>query len=127
LIWFKTSRNLALLLYACAAGTIALNAAFTIILFDSILRKKPYLITPKSEVIFDLGYEQGTPMSYVITIQAYSYTAYIILTWGGTIMILRHNIQRIGNVKFWALVLSFVSNPIGSVFKRSVPVSHSTS
>lgn len=76
--------------------------------------KKPPLVTPSSEIIFDLGYEPGTFMSYVITIQTYSYTAFIILTWGGTIMILRHNIQRIGSVRFWALVflplIYFLSN-----------------
>jgi hypothetical protein len=55
-------------------------------------------------VIFDLGFESGTLISTVITSQSYSFSVYI-LTWGGTIMILRHNIQRIGKVKFWILVL----------------------
>jgi hypothetical protein len=67
--------------------------------------EKPQTVTPNSEVIFNLGFESGTPMSIVITGQAYSYSAYIILTWGGTIMVLHHNIQRIGKVKFWTLVL----------------------
>ena len=44
-------------------------------------------------------------MSNVIAFQAYSYTAFTVLTWGGTIMIIRHNIRRIGKVKFWALAL----------------------
>jgi hypothetical protein len=105
LTWFKVSKNLALLLYGCAAVVIVLNSVFTIILFDSISMKKPPVITPSSEVIFDLGYEPGTFMSYVITIQAYSFAAMFILTWGGTIMIIHHNIQRIGKAKFWALVL----------------------
>jgi hypothetical protein len=84
LIWFKRSRNLALLLYACAAGTVAINGVFSIILFDVILIEKPQTVTPNSEVIFNLGFESGTPMSIVATAQAYSYSAYIILTWGGT-------------------------------------------
>lgn len=81
LTWFKTSKNLALLLYGCAAGVIVLNSAFTIILFDSILMKKPPVITPRSEIIFDLGYEPGTFLSYIIGFQAYSYTAFMVLTW----------------------------------------------
>jgi hypothetical protein len=105
LTWFKTSKNLALLLYGCAAGVIALNSVFTIILFDSILMKKPPVITPRLEIIFDLGHEPGTFLSYVISFQAYSYTAFIVLTWGGTIVTIRHNIGRIGKVKFWALAL----------------------
>ena len=105
LIWFKRSKNLALLLYACAAGTIAINGIFSIILFDVILIEKPQTVTPDSEVIFNLGFESGTPMSTVVTIQAYSYSTYTMLTWGGTIMVLHHNIQRIGKARFWALVL----------------------
>lgn len=63
LIWFKRSKNLALLLYACAAGTIAINGVFSIILFDVILIEKSQTITANSEVIFNLGFESGTPMS----------------------------------------------------------------
>jgi hypothetical protein len=62
LIWFKTSKNLALLFYACAAGVIVLNSVFTIILSDSILMKKPPIVTPNSDIIFDLGYDPGTFM-----------------------------------------------------------------
>jgi hypothetical protein len=105
LIWFKRSKNLALLLYASAAGAIMINGIFSITLFDAILMEKPQMVTPKSEVIYNLGFESGTPMSTVVTVQAYSYSAYIILIWGGTIMVLHHNIQRIGKVKFWTLVL----------------------
>jgi hypothetical protein len=126
LTWFKTSKNLALLLYGCAAGVIVLNSAFTIILFDSVLMKKPPVITPSSEIIFDLGYEPGTFMSYVISFQAYSYTAFIVLTWGGTIMTIRHNIRRIGKVKFWALALLpliyFLSNVV-TVYQEIYPQS----
>ena len=66
---------------------------------------KPQTVTPNSKVIFNLGFESGTLMSTVVTIQAYSYSAYILLIWGGTTMLLHHNIQRIGKIKFWALVL----------------------
>lgn len=105
LMWFKRNKNLALLLYGIAAIVIMINAMSSIILFDSILMTKPETVSQESQVIFDLGFEPGTPMSTVITSQSYSFSAYILLTWGGTIMILRHNIQRIGKVKFWALVL----------------------
>jgi hypothetical protein len=103
LAWFRSSKNLALLLYGLAA-VIIFNAIFTIILFDSILMEKPQTITRESEIIFNLGFEPGTFMSVVVTSQSTSYSAYFLLTWGGTIMILRHNIQRIGRMKFWALV-----------------------
>jgi hypothetical protein len=114
LVWFRSSKNLALLLYGLAAAVIIFNAIFTIILFDSILMEKPQTITRESEIIFNLGFEPGTSMSLVVTSQSTSYSAYFLLTWGGTIMILRHNIQRIGRIKFWALVsfpiVFFMSN-----------------
>ena len=105
LIWFKRSKNLALLLYGFAAAVISFNSIVTIILFDVILLEKPQTVTPESEVIFNLGFEPGTPMSVIITIQAYSFSAYTILAWAGTVVILYHNVQRIGRIKFWALVL----------------------
>ena len=66
-------------------------------------------------------------MSYVISFQAYSYTTFIVLTWGGTLMTIRHNIRRIGKVKFWALALLpliyFLSNVV-TVYQEIYP--HST-
>ena len=41
LIWFKRSKNLALLLYGLAAAVISFNSIVTIILFDVILLEKP--------------------------------------------------------------------------------------
>jgi hypothetical protein len=105
LAWFRRSKNLALLLYGIAAVMIIFNAISSVILFDGILMKKPETVSAESEVIFDLGFDPGTPMSIVITSQSYSFSAFILMSWGGTIMILRHNIQRIGKVKFWVLVL----------------------
>lgn len=104
LVWFKRSKNLALLLYTLAAAVVIFNAGSTIILFDNILIEKPQTVSRESKVIFNLGFEWGTPMSLVVTSQSYSFSAYFLLTWGGTIMILRHNIQRIGRIRFWALV-----------------------
>lgn len=105
LAWFRRTKNLALLLYGVAAVVIIINSISSIILFDTILMKKPQITSPQSEVIFDLGFEPGLPMSTVVTSQSTSYFAYFLLVWGGTVVILRHNIQRIGRVKFWALVL----------------------
>lgn len=105
LIWFKRSKNLALLLYSFGTIVIIFNAISSIILFDSILMEKPETVSRESEVIFNLGSEPGTSKFIVVTSQSYSYIVYFLFIWGGTIMILRHNIKRIGRIKFWALVL----------------------
>ena len=70
LVWFRSSKNLALLLYGLAAPVIIFNAISTIILFDSILMEKPQTITRESEIIFNLGFEPGTSMSLVVTSQS---------------------------------------------------------
>src|SRR5215831_6570159 len=43
-------------------------------------------------------------MSLVNLVQTYSLNGYFLLIWGGTILLLRHHIQRVGKVKFWVLV-----------------------
>jgi predicted membrane protein len=68
-----------------------------IILFSLILQDKPSLVNPQSNVIFP-------PNSLANTVQNISGVISFLLIWGGTILLLHHNIHRIGKVKFWALV-----------------------
>jgi hypothetical protein len=46
----------------------------------------------------------GLGFPLVADMQAISLNGYYILTWAGTILLLRHNIQRIGRIRFWILV-----------------------
>jgi hypothetical protein len=102
--WFKINKSLVVLLYGLAASTIIVNSVATILFFDLVLLGKSDLTTPKSEVIFDTGYEPGTPKEIIVQLQGYTLPAYMLLIWGGTIILLRNNIYRVGNVKFAALV-----------------------
>jgi hypothetical protein len=102
--WFKINKSLVVILYGLAASTIIVNAVSTILFFDLVLLGKSELTTPHSEVIFDTGYEPGTPKEIIVQVQGYSFPAYLLLIWGGTIILLRHNIYRIGKIKFGALV-----------------------
>jgi hypothetical protein len=104
LSWFKSNKNLAVLLYSLAAAMITINAADSLIYFDVVLLGKPDTVTAQSEVIFQVGFTPGTAMSVVANIQTISMVASFLLTWGGTIMLLRYNIKRIGRAKFWPLV-----------------------
>jgi len=81
------------------------NAVITIILFDVILLQKPAIVTADSEVIYQGNFEPEDPMSIVSTGMAITQNAYFVLIWAGTILILHHNVHRIGRVKFWALVI----------------------
>jgi hypothetical protein len=102
--WLKINKSLVVVLYGLAAAIITVNAVDTIVYYDVILLGKSAIVSPNSEVIFQTGFTPGTPMSVVNLIQTYSLIAYFLATWGGTIILLRHNIQRVGKVKFWILV-----------------------
>jgi hypothetical protein len=103
LSWFRRNRALVILLYGLATIAITINAVDSIIYFDVVIfLTKPVITTPDTEIVFpDLA---ELNMSLVSDVQVISLNGYFILTWAGTILLLRHNIQRIGRIKFWVLV-----------------------
>ncbi len=124
LSWFRRNRALVVLMYGLATAVISVNAIDTIIFFDIvILQTKPVTTTPDSEVVFGDLAEQD--LNLFLDIQTVSLNAYFILTWAGTVLLLRHNIQRIGRIKFWVLVAApmvFFMN-FYIIFYQSVNVS----
>jgi hypothetical protein len=102
--WFRINKSLIVLLYGLAASTIIVNSVATILFFDIVLLGKADLTTPESEVIFDTGYEPGTTKEIVVQLQGYTLPVFLLLIWGGTIILLRNNIYRIGKIKFGVLV-----------------------
>ncbi len=102
--WFKINKSLVVLLYGLAASAIIVNGVASIFFFDIVLLEKTDLTTPESEVIFDTGYEPGTSKEIIVQVQGYSLPVYLLLIWGGTIMLLRNNIYRVGKIKFGVLV-----------------------
>jgi hypothetical protein len=96
--WFKLNKSPVVLLYGLAAAAITVNAIDTIVYYDAILLSKPAIISPQSQVIFQTGFTPGTTMYVVNVVQAYSLNGYFLLIWGGTILLLRHHIQRVGRV-----------------------------
>src|SRR5262249_36108769 len=104
LSWFRLNRSLVVLLYGMAAAAITLNCVDTIVYYDAILLGKPTMTSAQSQVIFQTGFTPGSAMSVVNLVQTYSLNGYFLLIWGGTILLLRYHIQRVGKVKFWVLV-----------------------
>jgi hypothetical protein len=102
--WFKINRSLIVLLYGLAASAIIVNGVASIFFFDIVLLGKADLTTPESEVIFDTGYEPGTPKEIIVQVQGYSFPVYLLLIWSGTIILLRNNIYRVGKIMFGVLV-----------------------
>ena len=83
--WFKLNRSLVVLLYCLASTEINVNAVDTIVYYDAILLDKPAIVSPQSEVIFQIGFMPGTAMYFVNLVQTYSLNGYFLLIWGGTI------------------------------------------
>lgn len=112
--WYVKKRSLVLLIYGLAAAAFAVNAADSIILNDVDISRKAAMITPNLDVTFETNFELPNPMFFVTTVQATSLIAYFALTWGGTVLLLHHNIKRIGRLKFWALVIPPILFMLGS-------------
>jgi len=104
--WFRVKKSLVLLLYGLAASAIVLNGLSSLVYFDVVLAEKPAIITPQSEAVPVRNFASEDPMSIVATLQAISLNVYFLLTWGGTIMILYHNLRRLGKMRFWPLVIA---------------------
>jgi hypothetical protein len=103
--WFRINKSPVVLLYGLAAALIVINAIDTITLFDGLLIQDPAVVFPQSEVIYEGNFEEGHPMYIQSLIMATTQTGYFLLIWGATVLILYHNIKRLGKIRFWSLVV----------------------
>jgi hypothetical protein len=97
LSWYIRTKAPMVLLYGLAMAAIVITTIGTIILFNAILLDKQAIITPQSDVIYP------PPSSWANTFQTISGVVSFALVWGGTVLLLRHNMHRIGKLKFWTL------------------------
>jgi hypothetical protein len=88
-----------------AAAFLVVNAVDTMIFSNAILIGKSEVIFPSSEVIFEVGFEEGSMKHFLYNFLYYTQIVFILLLWGGTIVLLYHNIKKVGIVKFWILVI----------------------
>jgi hypothetical protein len=103
--WYKVHKKQSLvLLFGLAAAGIALTSISYLLWSDAVLVTKASIVFPESEVTFDPGYEEGSPLNLLDYVLHGTLTAFILLLWGGTVVMLYHNFKRIGQVKFWVLV-----------------------
>ena len=103
--WFKIHKKQSLvLLFGLAAALIALTSITYLFWSDAVLAMKASVVYPESEVTFDPGYEEGGLLHFLDYVLHGTLTAFVLLLWGGTVLLLYHNFKRIGQVKFWVLV-----------------------
>lgn len=106
LFWYRTNKSLVILVYALAYCIVVVNAIDSLVLFDAVLLGKPALtISPQSHVSFQ-GFIPGSTMSILPVIQTQTLISYFVLTWAATIILLIHNVSRLGKLKFWLLIVA---------------------
>jgi hypothetical protein len=105
LSWYKIHKMQSLiLLFGLTSALIALTSITYLFWSDAVLAMKASVIFPESEVTFDPGYEEGSLLNLLDYVLHGTLTAFVLLLWGGTVVMLYHNFKRIGQVKFWVLV-----------------------
>jgi hypothetical protein len=113
--WFRSNRNLVVLVYALATAMISINALITIIYtnnqFD--LSQNDFIRPVRSltgtftapDVIFSSAYILTSVSSF-------------ILTWIATVVLLRHYSRKLGRAKYWIIV----SIPLGYFLSEFQPL-----
>jgi hypothetical protein len=105
--WFRYNKSIITLIFAITTLLITINALASLVYFEDRIAAKPSLeVTSESEVVFDVGFEPETAMFIVARIQVYSMVGYFVSSWAGTVLLLSHNRKRVGNLRFWTLVIS---------------------
>lgn len=102
--WLRLNKHYIIFFYFVAVAMFCFNGVITLIFSDILLLEKPLIITADLPVIFSIGFESGTIMSYISSIQTISMNIYFVALWLGTIGILKFNIQKIGKIKFWIII-----------------------
>ena len=103
--WYKIHKKESLvLLFALSAAGIALTSISYLFWSDAVLATKASVVFPELEVTFDPGYGEGSPLILLDYVLHGTLTAFILLLWAGTVMLLYNNFKRVGRVKFWVLV-----------------------
>lgn len=106
--WYRTNRNKFVILFGLTLFFIFANSLISLFLFNSLLIEKPLEYSMLTPNVFAFECEENSLncilKENLLLLQNYSLVIYFILFWGCTILLLHHHINKIGKVKFFALV-----------------------
>jgi hypothetical protein len=107
LSWYISSmpsrRNVMVLILGLAMAATLVNAAGGLAVFLAILQQQPSEITP-DYVAFFPQFEAGTLLGELQTWYQIAAGVAYILTWIGTVMLLRPFVKKLGKIKFWSIM-----------------------
>jgi hypothetical protein len=103
LSWFKSNKSSVVLLYGLSAAIIAINLVFTIIYVASILPTHQLEIRAHTTTATPFR-PSGSTISFLNDIYFITSVISFMVTWIATAMLLRHYSQRLGRIKYWAII-----------------------
>jgi hypothetical protein len=104
LAWYRlSSSNKMVLVFALSMIAYVVNGATGLANYVLVLQQQPEVVA-SDRVAFFPSFDPGSTQQQInLVYQVSSYVAYV-LTWIGTVMLLRPYIQRIGKIKFYAIL-----------------------
>ena len=118
--WFKSNRNVIVLVYGLAIASLSLNSVIAIIYTNNEFATGPQFIRNIKSLTG--GYE----VSDAIFGSAYTLTSVLafVLMWAATILLMKHYSRKIGKAKYWigvAIPLAYFLSQFQPLFLYSFP------
>ena len=106
--WYRVNRSKFVILFGLTLFFIFINSVLSLFLFEVLLIEKPSEFDMSTPNIFDFECDENTIncilKENLLLLQNYSLVIYFVLFWVCTILLLHHHINKVGKVKFFALV-----------------------
>jgi hypothetical protein len=113
--WLKVNRNMVGLLYSLAIAILAVNSFFAFIYLNIEYSDNPAVIRPVRSLPGNYAISEFTLQPTYIIISVISF----ILTWTGTVFLLKNYSSSLGKMRFWILVsipLAYFLSQFQSIF-----------
>jgi hypothetical protein len=101
--WYRSSHNSMVLVLALSMIAYVVNGALGLANYVAWLQLQPEIIASDSVAFFPEFDPESSQQQINLFYQIAGYVAYV-LTWIGTVMLLRPYIKKIGKIKFYALM-----------------------
>lgn len=102
--WFKTRKEMVILLYGLSSSTLVLNAILTIAYVDLVLMGLPTYVSPHPALQFTPFIPPGSVTDILNSGFVVSSILSFMLTWSATILLLRYLSQRLGKARYWIIL-----------------------
>jgi hypothetical protein len=100
--WFRSNRNIVILLYALASATLAINSVSTLLYSTLSIQGRPQEVRPYS--ILSSEFSEDPVVIFLSNVTTISFTLSFILMWCATVSTMAHYAKRVGRSRYWVIV-----------------------